>query len=169
MAHQLIYSLEKNKKLRCNKHRSFFIRCLVLTKKERYERREDYSLSFKLQVVSEVENEELSIKGALRKYGIQSHGTVLNWIRKYGTFDREYQINRLMNKTPKQKILELEQRVKLLEKQKASLEKQVDIAEQKSIFFDMMIDIAEKELKVPIRKKSLPEQSSDMQENSKGQ
>ena len=78
----------------------------------------DYSLSFKLQVVSEVESEELSISGALRKYGIQSHSTVLNWIRKYGTFDREYQIKRLMNKTPEQKILELEQRVKLQEKQK---------------------------------------------------
>lgn len=129
----------------------------------------DYSLSFKLQVVSEVENEELSIKGALRKYGIQSHGTVLNWIRKYGTFDREYQINRLMNKTPEQKILELEQRVKLLEKQKASLEKQVDIAEQKAIFFDMMIDIAEKELKIPIRKKSLPGQSANIQQNKKEQ
>lgn len=129
----------------------------------------DYSLSFKMQVVSEVENEELSIKGALRKYGIQSHGTVLNWIRKYGTFDREYQINRLMNKTPEQKILELEQRVKLLEKQKASLEKQVDIAEQKAIFFDMMIEIAEKELKVPIRKKSLPGQSANIQQNKKEQ
>ena len=82
----------------------------------------DYSLSFKLQVVSEVESEELSITGALRKYGIQSHGTVLNWIRKYGTFDREYQIQRIMNKTPEQKILELEQRVKLLEKQKSSLD-----------------------------------------------
>ena len=78
----------------------------------------DYSLSFKLQVVSEVESEELSITGALRKYGIQSHGTVLNWIRKYGTFDREFQIQRIMSKTPEQKILELEQRVKLLEKQK---------------------------------------------------
>lgn len=42
----------------------------------------DYSLSFNLQVVTEVESEELSIKGALRKYGIQSHSTVLNWIRK---------------------------------------------------------------------------------------
>lgn len=132
-------------------------------------RQKDYSLSFKLQVVSEVENEELSITGALRKYGIQSHGTVLNWIRKYGTFDREYQINRLMNKTPEQKIMELEQRVKLLEKQKASLEKQVDIAEQKAIFFDMMIDIAEKELKVPIRKKSLPGQSANIQQNKKEQ
>lgn len=51
---------------------------------ERYTKRtqRDYSLSFNLQVVSEVESEELSIKGALRKYGIQSHSTVLNWIRK---------------------------------------------------------------------------------------
>lgn len=122
----------------------------------------DYSLSFKLQVVSEVESEGLSIKGALRKYGIQSHGTVLNWIRKYGTFDREYQIQHLMNKSPEQKILELEQRVKLLEKQKASLEKQIEIAEEKAIFFDMMIGLAEKELKVPIRKKSLPGQSKNM-------
>ena len=129
----------------------------------------DYSLSFKLQVVSEVESNELSIKGALRKYGIQSHSTVLNWIRKYGTFDREYQIQRLMSKSPEQRILELEQRVKLLEKQKNSLEKQVETAEQKAIFFDMMIDIAEKELKIPIRKKSLPEQSKITQESKKDQ
>ncbi len=129
----------------------------------------DYSLSFKLQVVSEVESGELSIKGALRKYGIQSHSTVLNWIRKYGTFDREYQVQRLMHKTPEQKIMELEQRVKLLERQKASLEKQVEIAEEKSIFFDMMIDIAEKEFKIPIRKKSLPEQSKNMQADEDAQ
>lgn len=116
----------------------------------------DYSLSFKLQVVSEVVSEELSIKGALRKYGIQSHGIVLNWIRKYGTFDREYQIQHLMSKTPEQKILELEQRVKLLEKQKASFEKQVEIAYEKAIFFDLMINIAEKDLKVPIRKSPYP-------------
>jgi transposase len=129
----------------------------------------DYSLSFKLQVVSEVESEELSITGALRKYGIQSHGTVLNWIRKYGTFDREFQIQRIMSKTPEQKILELEQRVKLLEKQKSSLEKQVEIAEEKAIFFDMMINIAEKDLKVPIRKKSLSEQSKSTRKNVKDQ
>lgn len=123
----------------------------------------DYSLSFKLQVVSEVESEALSIRGALLKYGIQSHGTVLNWIRKYGTFDREYQIQRLMHKTPEQRIMELEQRIKLLERQKAGLEKQVETVEEKSIFFDMMIDIAEKEFNIPIRKKSLPGQSTSTQ------
>lgn len=113
----------------------------------------DYSMSFKLQVVAEVESEELSIRGALLKYGIQSHSTVLGWIRKYGTFDREYQIQRVMAKTPEQKILELEQKIKLLERQNASLEKQVDASDQKAIIFDMMIEIAEKEFKIPIRKK----------------
>ncbi len=51
----------------------------------------DYSMSFKLGVVHEIEQGELNIGGSLRKYGIQSHGTVLNWLRKYGTFDWENQ------------------------------------------------------------------------------
>jgi transposase-like protein len=120
----------------------------------------DYSLSFKHQVVVEVESGSLSIKGALRKYGIQSHGTVLNWIRKYGIFDRELQVRFTMEKTPEQKLLELEAKVRLLEKQKQSLEKQVKFQQDKAIMFDMMIDIAENELNIPIRKKSVPEASN---------
>lgn len=129
----------------------------------------DYSLSFKLQVVQEVESCELSIKESLRKYGIQSHSTVLGWIRKYGTFDREYEVQKAMIKTPEQRIFELEQRVKLLEQQKASLEKAIDIAQEKAIFFNMMVDIAEKEFKIPIRKKSLSGQSTSTRAKEKGQ
>jgi len=127
----------------------------------------DYSLSFKLQVVSEIESGELSIKGSLRRYGIQSHGTVLNWCRKFGNLDREYQVRSTMIKTPEQKILELEQKVRLLEKQKKSLEKQVEFSDEKAIFFDMMINIAEKEFKIPIRKKHLPKQSTNIQNHEK--
>jgi hypothetical protein len=65
--------------------------------------------------------------------------------------------------------LELEQCVKLLEKQKSSLEKQVEIAEEKVIFFDIMINIAEKDLKVPLRKKFITEQSKSTQKNVKDQ
>lgn len=39
-------------------------------------------MSFKLTVVEEVESGEVSIKGAMSKYGIQSHGTILNWGEK---------------------------------------------------------------------------------------
>lgn len=49
----------------------------------------DYSMSFKLAVVSEVEAGLISVAGAKYKYGIQGRSTVLNWLRKYGTFDWE--------------------------------------------------------------------------------
>ena len=80
----------------------------------------DYTLSFKLQVVSEVERGELSTKAACRKYGIQSRSTVMVWLRKHGNFDWENQTPSHMPKSPQQQILELEQKVKLLEKQKGS-------------------------------------------------
>lgn len=64
-----------------------------------------------------------------------------------------------MSKSSEQKILELEQQVKLLERQKKRLETEVALADHKAIIFDMMIDIAEKEYKIPIRKNSSPEQS----------
>jgi len=118
----------------------------------------DYSLSFKLQLVQEIEKGALSQHGAVRKYGIQSRSTVLGWLRKYGNFDWENQTPTQMAKTPEQKIMELEQKVRLLEKQKKHLEHQVNHADKKAIIFDMMIDIAEKEYNIPIRKNSSPEQ-----------
>lgn len=119
----------------------------------------DYSMSFKLQVVQEVERGESSVRGAQRKYGIQGNATVINWLRKYGNFDWENQTPSNMPKTQEQKLLELEQKVKLLEKQKAFLEHQIDRADRKAVLFDMMIDLAEKEFNIPIRKKCSPEQS----------
>ena len=118
----------------------------------------DYSYSFKLSVVGEVERGEIGIKAAARKYGIQSHSTVSNWLRKYGNFDWENKSIRMNESTPEQRILELEQKVKLLEKANNRLKDQAETADKKAILFDMMIDIAEKEFKLDIRKKSLPKQ-----------
>lgn len=127
----------------------------------------DYSMSLKLVVVQEIESGELSTTGAQRKYGIQARSTVVNWLRKYGTFDWENQTPSNMPKSKDQQLMELEQKVRLLEKQKAMLEKQVERADKKSIIFDMMIDLAEKEYNIPIRKNSLPEQSTSIEKNIK--
>ena len=126
--------------------------------KTNYVRRtqKDYSLSLKLQIVSEVEQGKLSTTQAQRKYGIQARSTVVMWLRKYGTFDWENQTPSHMPKTPEQKLLELEQKVRLLQKQKAFLEKQVEQANRKVVLFDMMINLAEKEYNIPIRKNSKP-------------
>ncbi len=127
----------------------------------------DYSMSFKLSVVREIESGELSLKGARDKYGIQGDHTVEKWIKKYGTFDRELQVRFTMEKTPEQKLLELEAKVRLLEKQKQSLEQQLKFQQDKAIMFDMMIDIAENELNIPIRKKSVPEASNVLKKKGK--
>jgi transposase-like protein len=117
-----------------------------------------YSLQFKLQVVKEVESGEQSQTSARLKYGIQGDNTVKKWLQKYGTFDWENQTPLNMPKTPEQRIMELEAKVKLLEKQKTYLEHQVSVSDKKAIIFDMMIDLAEKEYRIDIRKNSSPEQ-----------
>ena len=126
----------------------------------------DYSLSLKLQIVQQIERGELSTTAAQRTYGIQGRSTVINWLRKYGTFDWENQTPSNMEKTPDHKIMELEAKVKLLEKQKSLLEQQAHIADSKAIIFDMMISLAEKELKIDIRKNSPPEQSNNSKNNN---
>ncbi|PTX64100.1 transposase-like protein [Kordia periserrulae] len=116
----------------------------------------DYSLSFKLQVVQEIEQGELTRSQAALKYGIQAKSTIRTWLQKYGNFDWQNQTSQAMPKTPEQKILELEEKIKLLEKQKARAEHLAERADKKAILFDMMIDLAEKEFNIPIRKNSKP-------------
>ena len=136
---------------------------------ESYVRRtqRDYTLSFKLSVVSEVESGVLSLSQATLKYGIQGHHTVKTWLRKYGKFDWENQSPHHMPKSQEQRILELEAKVKLLEKQKAQLERQHHIADSKAVIFDMMIELAEKEYQIDIRKNLPPGQSNPSQGSNK--
>ena len=100
----------------------------------------DYSMSLKLQIVGEIERGELSATSAQQKYGIQGRSTVINWLRKYGNFDWENKTPSHMPKTPEQKIMELEAKVKHLEKQKAFLEYQANVSDKKVIIFVILVD-----------------------------
>ena len=108
----------------------------------------DYTLAFKLQVVGLVEKGELSYKQAQKKYGIQGRSTVLVWLRKHGTLDWSLPNDRTLEspkeKTPEQRIKELE----------AALEEE----KMKTKLLDTMINIAEKQYGLSIRKKSSPKQ-----------
>ena len=112
-------------------------------KKKRSQR--DYSLAFKLQVVSEVEKGELSYKQSQKKYGIQGRSTVLVWIRKHSILDWKEIPIVSHKKTPEQKIKELETLL-AIEKEKVHV-------------LNVAINIADEMLKTNIRKKYLPKQS----------
>lgn len=101
----------------------------------------DYGLAFKLQVIGEVEGGEMTYKEAQRKYGIQGRSTVLIWLRKHGRLDWRRSNPMDGNKTPRQKIRELEKKLQRLEAEKEILNRAIDIADE-----DLGTDIRKKYL-----------------------
>lgn len=70
----------------------------------------DYTLGFKLSVVEQVEQGNLTYKQAQTKYGIQGRSTVLTWLRKHGKLNWT-STGGIMSKdkeTPEQTIKRLE-------------------------------------------------------------
>ena len=89
----------------------------------------DYSLSFKLQVVDEVEKGHLTWKQSQKKYGIQGRSTVLVWLRKHGTLDWTSKSPMKKKAPPKTYISQLEAKIKRLEAEKEILNRAIDIAD----------------------------------------
>lgn len=110
----------------------------------------DYTLAFKLSIVSEVEKGNFTYKQAQKHYGIQGKSTVLVWLRKYGNLDWSKPILHTMSKleeTPAQKIKRLEQ----------------ELADEKlrNKILNTMIDISDQQFGTSIRKKYYTQQSSN--------
>lgn len=83
-------------------------------KSNRKRTQRDYTLTFKLTVVEQVEKGELTYKQAQARYGIQGKSTVLTWLRKHGRQDWRNPRLTLMtqsNPTPEQRIKELERKL----------------------------------------------------------
>lgn len=108
----------------------------------------DYSLSFKLSVVRQVELGEMTYSQAAKHYGIQSKGTVLNWMHKHASQDwRKLGVTltqraaHQMNEPPTP-----EQRIK-------ALETQLHAAQQKAQLLESVVEIIRKQYpQVPVKK-----------------
>ena len=75
-----------------------------------------YSTAFKLKVVSEIESGKLTIAQAKRNYDIGGAETIQQWLRQYGKSHLIPQVIRVQMKDENDKIKELENQVKRLEK-----------------------------------------------------
>lgn len=117
----------------------------------------DYSLAFKLQVISLVETGQCTYKEAQRRFGIQGRSTVLVWLRKHGTLD--WKIPIAMN-TPESKIKELEAKLQ-------KLEKELKEERLKREMSETILEVAEEQFGIAIRKKYLPKQLKDLSKKKK--
>ncbi|MAB98989.1 MAG: IS3 family transposase [Pseudomonadaceae bacterium] len=112
----------------------------------------DYTLSFKLAVVDQVEKGELSYKEAQQRYGIQGRSTVLVWLRKHGRQDwsqgASIRAQRVKPMDEPNLPLTPEQRIK-------ELEEKLAFANQKAQFFEAVVDVLKNDYGVSINKKAI--------------
>lgn len=110
----------------------------------------DYSLTFKLSVVAQIEKGELTYKQAQKRYGIQGRSTVLVWLRKHGQQNwstlslNSVSHNAMKNKAPLPQTPE--QRIK-------ELETELKHATEKAALFEAMLDVIRDEYGVRLPKK----------------
>jgi|SRR5436189_831417 transposase len=109
-----------------------------------------FSELFKKQVVREFESGLLNKDQLQRKYGLGGNSTVLKWCRKYGKFAYPQQsaTGRPMKDPQKQRIKELEKKLKA--------------AEQKLKIYDKLIEVTNRELDKDIVKKIEVELSTSL-------
>jgi transposase len=114
-----------------------------------------YSEAFKKQIVQEFERGFLNKDQLQSKYGIGGKSRVLDWCRKYGKFayDSPIQSGRPMKDPQKQRIQELEKKLKA--------------AELKLKVYDKLIEITSRELNQDIIKKIEAELSRSLHRGSK--
>jgi transposase len=111
-----------------------------------------YSEAFKKQVVREFERGLLNKDQLQQKYGIGGNSTVLKWCRKYGKFDYQSPTlnGRPMKDPQKQRIRELEKKLKA--------------AEEKLRVYDKLIEVTNRELDQDIIKKIEAKLSESLQQ-----
>lgn len=109
----------------------------------------DYSMSFKLSVVRQIERGEMTYIEAAKHYGIQSHSTVLNWLRKHSAMDWC-----TLGTTSKRSPATMDNEPQTPEQRIKELEVQLLAAKQKAQLFETMVDIIRTQYPKPLVKKS---------------
>jgi transposase len=111
-----------------------------------------YTDKFKLKVVKEYVETDISQEALKRKYGIGGNNCIPNWMRKFGMKtpnEEQIKLQRIMSEEQGKTKREVELEAKVRE-----LEKSLDYERLRTLALDTMIDVAERDLRITIRKKS---------------
>lgn len=104
-----------------------------------------YSTAFKLKIISEIESGKYSIAQARRTYDIKGPNTIQYWLKKYGKAHLTPQVIRVQMKNEKDKVKELQNQVKRLEK--ALAQAQVD-----NICWQSLVEVIDEKYQIDSKK-----------------
>jgi transposase-like protein len=88
-----------------------------------------YSYPFKRQVIEEIENGQISMNQASKKYEL-SRSTIQKWFTKMGNFDKK--LRTMQGKSPKEKMRDMKARIDRLELEKEILTFAIDMISEET-------------------------------------
>lgn len=112
-----------------------------------------YSTAFKRKVVSEIEDGELTVTQARKRYGVGEGSTLYRWLKQYGKHYQQAKVVRV--KDPNEV-----DRVRQLEKEKQELESALAAAHLKILRLESTLEVVQEMTESPGKKKSSKPASS---------
>lgn len=109
-----------------------------------------YGYGFKVNIVEQIENGQLSMNQAATQYEV-SRSSVQEWVRKYGNLDKK--LKSMGGRSPKQEIAALKKKLK-----QAELEREI---------LKLAVEIVEDEYGIDVKKKYLNNYQKDILRNIK--
>jgi len=106
-----------------------------------------YSESFKIQVVRDIEQGNLTQSSAERLYKIKGHSTILKWLRKYGV--QSYPVR--CTQSPRSRAVT--DKELLLKNEIKALKRELDEARLTNVVLETFIDVCDRDLGTNLRKK----------------
>lgn len=119
-----------------------------------------YSISFKQQVVKEIEEEGLTQMEAGRRYGIKGGSTIAGWIKQFGK-------NHLLNKVVRVETREEKDRVKELEAEVQRLKVALADTTLANHALETLVDVVNEHYQTDV-KKTLGQRQSGGHQKKKG-
>jgi len=112
---------------------------------------------YQRKIVFRVERDRMNIDEAVKKYHVMNKSTLVEWIRKYGTFDVDYIVDQTMIPSKdKSEVKKLKELLKAKDEEISRLKKDLHLNKQREIMVDAIMEVVKEDYNIDLSKKAIP-------------
>lgn len=112
---------------------------------------------YQRKIVFRVERDRMNIDEAVKKYHVMNKSTLVEWIRKYGTFDVDYIVDQTMIPSKdKSEVKKLKELLKAKDEEISRLKKDLHLNKQREIMVNAIMEVVKEDYNIDLSKKAIP-------------
>ena len=112
---------------------------------------------YQRKIVFRVERDRMNIDEAVKKYHVMNKSTLVEWIRKYDTFDVDYIVDQTMIPSKdKSEVKKLKELLKAKDEEISRLKKDLHLNKQREIMVNAIMEVVKEDYNIDLSKKAIP-------------